>query len=667
MKLFGCLLAFAWVLSSCYKEDAQILYSRQYVIPELTTLRDELNKRLDELQDGLTKVINAEPINNLEYVVENGDTVGVRITIGTTKIFLPYGKNGKNADPYVVTMGENGNWFINNEDTGNPWRGVDGLTPIFGIKQEPDKNFYWTIAWPGKDGEEFMKDADGNKVRANGLPGVDSPLRDVGENDTAFVFTIQHPGQDTLRYFVPKPKDLGFYIYPEVATLNGTTLSDRWNPDTRVLTFNPGEEIGIPYKKSDELDQVVSNLPMGWTARVAEAEKKVYIKAPDYIALMDSPYSGPLTLVTKTKNGLSYQRELTLQSPKNFYVDFFFTDRYERPTAPATSPLNEVRLFPSGKYSHFFGLYENLNNTYQSRVRTLVNQNSSAADMEQRLKQTPYLSLAKPKDYASYAMPSLIYHSDSLTLSYYGDIESEPTKLYLERKGQEYNAISYSGRSVFVKPVPRDTYGAFEVITNTGAYSYYRTIRLRSLTQEIRLFMVDPHKWLGLDAAEEFVPNNLVLYHRTTYGRTVQDDQYGSVITVSGKNRNLMTKAERLGTYDPATKLYKASFYQFPCNQVSDYQLYLEYTNAAGVIIRRVVETGTQGIPNIGLRFAPRGGTQLSYYLGYEVAYENTYTMSTSLGVLDENGVLGGYYINPNLRLPYDNPNNTSYFERDCL
>lgn len=297
IKSFLALLAIAFSLSSCYKEDTQILYSRQYVIPSLTAWRDSVNNSLKELHLGLVAISKREPVTNLEYVVVNGDTVGVRMTLGKKTIYIPYGKNGrdgkdglngkdgKDAKPYVITMGENGHWFINGEDTGKSWRGekgekgdkgkdgangkdgkdgiigkdgkdgingkdgkdgengANGLTPTFGIKQGDDGHFYWTIAWPGEV-EDFILDPRGNKVRADGpagpagprgpigppgpqgdqgpngpagprgpegpqgKPGVDSPLREVTETETGYVFKVQYPNEQEKTYIIPKAKDL---------------------------------------------------------------------------------------------------------------------------------------------------------------------------------------------------------------------------------------------------------------------------------------------------------------------------------------------------------------------------------------------------------------------------------------------------------------------------
>lgn len=369
MKNFWALFTVVLTLSSCYKEDIQDLYGRQYVIPSLTAWRDSVNNRLKELHLGLMAISKREPVSDLEYVVEKGDTLGVKITLGIKTVFVPYGKKGKDGrdgkggrdgQAYEITMGENGHWFVNGEDTGKSWRGVkgekgdqgdsgkDGLngrdgqgrdgkdgkngldgkdgedgkngnTPFFGIKQAEDGHFYWTVTWPGEV-ETFLLNAQGKRMRANGQsgaagpqgpqgpqgapgyagnkgwageqggsgapgprgpegsPGINSPLREVTENDTAYVFKVEYPGKRIVTYTILKQKD--------VKIPDETPLEIECKPEDRdmegrsfilvVFKTDPGALVG--YQVEGEEEETDFANPNG------RLEVKVYTDTPRFNA-----------------------------------------------------------------------------------------------------------------------------------------------------------------------------------------------------------------------------------------------------------------------------------------------------------------------------------------------------------------------------------------------
>lgn len=75
------------------------------------------------------------------------------------------GKDGKDAVPPTITIGTNGNWFVNGTDTGKPSQGADGTTPAITIGD----NGNWFI--DGKDTGKPARGADGK-----------SPEVIIGEN-----------------------------------------------------------------------------------------------------------------------------------------------------------------------------------------------------------------------------------------------------------------------------------------------------------------------------------------------------------------------------------------------------------------------------------------------------------------------------------------------------
>lgn len=80
---------------------------------------------------------------------------------------------------FTPVPNENGNWFINGEDTGKPWRGEDGETPTVAIGPGPD--YFWII-----NGETTNVSAKGQDGK-DGKDGVDGFTPVIGENGNWFI------------------------------------------------------------------------------------------------------------------------------------------------------------------------------------------------------------------------------------------------------------------------------------------------------------------------------------------------------------------------------------------------------------------------------------------------------------------------------------------------
>ena len=76
----------------------------------------------------------------------------------------PINKDGKEIG-YTIVFTSGKNITIYHGADGAD--GKDGHTPIIGVKQDADGNYYWTI-----DGE-WLTDDNGNKIKANGTDGKD--------------------------------------------------------------------------------------------------------------------------------------------------------------------------------------------------------------------------------------------------------------------------------------------------------------------------------------------------------------------------------------------------------------------------------------------------------------------------------------------------------------
>lgn len=131
-KILLIVLAFL-ALTACHKEIWDKLNDHEARIAKLETLCNQFNTNISSLQV-LVDAINARDyIKDIVPVQENGLTIGYTISFGS-------------RNPVTIYHGKNGE---------------DGHTPIIGLKTE-DGVRYWTL-----DGE-WIRDASGNKVRADG-------------------------------------------------------------------------------------------------------------------------------------------------------------------------------------------------------------------------------------------------------------------------------------------------------------------------------------------------------------------------------------------------------------------------------------------------------------------------------------------------------------------
>ncbi|MGM9784493.1 MAG: PL29 family lyase N-terminal domain-containing protein [Candidatus Cryptobacteroides sp.] len=116
-------------------------------IARLEALCNQYNTSIASLQ----QLVNALQANNyikdVVPVSENGLTIGYTITF-------------MHGNPITIYNGKDGN---------------DGHTPIVGVKQDTDGNWYWTID------NDWMLDGNGGKIQANATNGI-TPLLKIEED-----------------------------------------------------------------------------------------------------------------------------------------------------------------------------------------------------------------------------------------------------------------------------------------------------------------------------------------------------------------------------------------------------------------------------------------------------------------------------------------------------
>ena len=105
----------------------------------LQRLCNETNTNLSALQTIVTALQNNDYITSVDPLTENGEVVGYTIKFAK-------------SNPIVIYNGKDGA------------DGVDGNTPVIGVKKDTDGIYYWTL-----DGEFIV--VDGQKIKAQGTDG----------------------------------------------------------------------------------------------------------------------------------------------------------------------------------------------------------------------------------------------------------------------------------------------------------------------------------------------------------------------------------------------------------------------------------------------------------------------------------------------------------------
>ncbi len=141
-------------------DGTQIQLPTWYAFEQLRTLCNQMNTNITALQNIVAALQNNDYITSCTPLMEDGVQVGYTITFAKSDpIVIYHGKNGADGQP-----GADG------ED------GTDGATPIIGVKQDADGNYYWTL------NGEWLLDENGDKVKAVGTDGEDGENGQDGTN-----------------------------------------------------------------------------------------------------------------------------------------------------------------------------------------------------------------------------------------------------------------------------------------------------------------------------------------------------------------------------------------------------------------------------------------------------------------------------------------------------
>ena len=148
---------------------------------------DELSQRVDGIDQRVTALEGLnDDIEAIKEIVDAQKQAGYITAVTET------------ADGYQFTMSNGKVINVRNgrdgRDGTNGTNGQDGHTPVIGVTQDTDGNWYWTV-----DGE-FLLDGSGNKVRTNGIDGkngLDGVTPQIRVNSTTGLWEVSYDNGTT--------------------------------------------------------------------------------------------------------------------------------------------------------------------------------------------------------------------------------------------------------------------------------------------------------------------------------------------------------------------------------------------------------------------------------------------------------------------------------------
>ena len=165
--LLSVVLATTLALTSCQFDDSDIwgkldeygqsIKDHEQRILAIEELCKQMNTNIKALQTLVDALEKRDYVTNVSEVRSNGEVIGYTISFAySDTITIYHGQDGK--------------------DGANGADGKDGYTPQIGVMKDTDGIYYWTL-----DGE-WLLDAKGDKIQANGVNGTDGTNGSNGTN-----------------------------------------------------------------------------------------------------------------------------------------------------------------------------------------------------------------------------------------------------------------------------------------------------------------------------------------------------------------------------------------------------------------------------------------------------------------------------------------------------
>lgn len=233
MKKYLLILFTVGLFTGCDKyDDGELWDNINNLEARLTALEKqckEMNTNIESMKVLVDVLQSNDYVTNVTVVSENGVEIGYKIDFHVHPSITIYhgekGEDGKDGQtPYV---GENGNWWIGEDDTrvkaagedgqagetpkigsnGNWWigssdtgikaqgengkdgeAGKDGVTPVIGVKQDVDGVYYWTQK-VGDSESTWILDSEGKKIKTTGEKGDSGQTPYIGSNGNWWIGT----------------------------------------------------------------------------------------------------------------------------------------------------------------------------------------------------------------------------------------------------------------------------------------------------------------------------------------------------------------------------------------------------------------------------------------------------------------------------------------------
>ncbi|MBR4826898.1 MAG: hypothetical protein IKZ91_03335 [Bacteroidales bacterium] len=149
LSSLAVLAGFVFCVYSCY-DDSDILFwlhDHELRLQYLESQCAKMNTNIESLQKIVDALQNKDFVTSIAPLTENGKTIGYTISFA-------------HSGTVTIYNGENG------QDGADGARGADGSTPVLGVRQDSDGNWYWTL------NGDWLLDPQGARIKANGTDGL---------------------------------------------------------------------------------------------------------------------------------------------------------------------------------------------------------------------------------------------------------------------------------------------------------------------------------------------------------------------------------------------------------------------------------------------------------------------------------------------------------------
>lgn len=199
------------------KKDVDDLKSR---VEKLEAWCATANSQLNALQEIITNLESKDYVTGISPIMDGTDVVGY--TINFTK-----------SDPITIKNGVDGK---------------NGITPVIGVKQDTDGNYYWTVK-TGDSAAIWLKDADGKQIRTTGDTGKTPQISVTTDTDGKLYWKVDNEWlKDASGNKIPATGDQGATGEQGDAIFakDGITV----NEDNVVFTLKDQSTITLPLLKN---------------------------------------------------------------------------------------------------------------------------------------------------------------------------------------------------------------------------------------------------------------------------------------------------------------------------------------------------------------------------------------------------------------------------------